>query len=318
MTADFTAHIQLKENVLEDVIGITKLRNKIYVIGRIRAKNKTHVTGKSYNAICVFDDSHPFYLRDEIKLEDDECLIDIASCENYNCLYVLPLSSKCVWKMKPIEEMEHTINREWLTFLPQDFRPKLLSMSSDENLLILSRHSHMILRMYASDTKLLLSIQLFLDLQMPCGLVRSANGNFLILHALQKANATEIEARQKKDDEQLMWTVSEVSRDGKTVIHRFNPAVPEHALNESLDRCDICIDSEDRVFVADTLNNRVILLDSSLQWDGVIIPAHKVADNKPMLNWSKRFFYDEAKEQLIIEDKTGIRIYILKRQYFFV
>ena len=68
----------------------------------------------------------------------------------------------------------------------------------------------------------------------------------------------------------MKWVISELTRDGQMVIRRFIPSNETQKLN---DPRYLSLDSDDRVFVADTGNDRVILLDSDLKWNRILCPT---------------------------------------------
>jgi len=91
------------------------------------------------------------------------------------------------------------------------------------------------------------------------------------------------------------FDLSELTRDGQMVIRRFIPSS-----ETQLDRLSyLSFDSDDRVFVADELNHKVILLDSDLKWNRILCPT-KEDKEEQILMGPDRFFYDEEMKQLIV------------------
>lgn len=310
LTTSFTENIVMEIPNMVYRCGISKLKDKIYVVYKYISL-KLDRLDKGLCKICVFDDQSPFPMLGKIALEDEileyKILVaDIKSSENQNCLYVLEARSNRIWKIEPSGEMEYALNRAWLLF-EQNFVPRAIYVSRDDHLLAVTHRSPVELRTYMTNAELLLSFELHEDIDEISGLAESSIGNFLILHGMKNLDTVVNEFL-------LCGAVSEVSRDGKTIIRRFSPRNSEQALilYRTYYICDICIDSEERLFVPDPNQNRVILLDSCLEWAGVLIDLRKDMNSR-----LQRIFYDERKRHLFIEDDAKISVYVLKRHYFF-
>jgi len=100
--------------------------------------------------------------------------------------------------------------------------------------------------------------------------------------------------------------ISEISRDGQMVVRRYIPSNEAQKLN---DPEYVLLDTDDQVFVADTGNNRVILLDSDLRWNRIICPTNE--ENNSIILSPDRMFYDEEMKQLIISGYSvnGANVY---------
>ena len=94
--------IPRKEELL---LGVTKLRNKIYVLSQ-------------NNTIRVFEDWNPFPLLKNIQVRETDLkrnMSDIGSNDKENCLYVTDSGEQCVWKITE-EIFQHNIVK-WLTII---------------------------------------------------------------------------------------------------------------------------------------------------------------------------------------------------------
>jgi len=111
------------------------------------------------------------------------------------------------------------------------------------------------------------------------------------------------------------WFISELNTEGQMAVHHFIPS------NESqeIGRAEyLCLDSDDRVFVADMDKERVILLDSDLKWNRIICPTQEEergedkADEIKLLKPDK-LCYDKEKNQLIVAGtwQRGVNVYTL-------
>ena len=77
---------------LESIRGVTKLRNKIYVL-------KKHRYALLNTVILVFEDRTPFRHLRNIKMERVKSVFDIGSNEKENYFYVADGYERCVWKI---------------------------------------------------------------------------------------------------------------------------------------------------------------------------------------------------------------------------
>lgn len=226
---------------------------------------------------------------------------DIGSSEKVNCVYISDFDEKCVWK---ITADKYKIIK-WLTI---DFKPSTLSVTSEGQLLLTSE-SASILRIYDSKAELIYSIQLRGDIKSPIHAVETSNGNFVILHRwkdIDESGESRSIARMRK----AKWGICVLTRDGQMVISRFIPSNKTEKLD---DPKYLSVDSDDRVFLADYTNRRVILLQANLKWNRILCPTN----NENILPW--RLCYDQEKKELLVGGRDlylgdGVRIYTLSRE----
>ena len=295
--------------------GITKLQNEIYVLW------------PSSNVISVYEDRYPFRSKKNIEMKYIQCPFGIGSSGKDRCLYVSDSYKSCIWKITRETDDQHKIIK-WLT---TDYTPDVRSVSSDGHVLMIKDSSHRLM-IYGSDAELIRSIQLPTEIEDPLHAVETSIGNFIILH---KTIFNKNEPIRDLTDSDLVYFVSELSRDGQTVIRCFIPSDKTQKLNSPR---HLSLDSDDRVFVADFHNRRVILLDSDLKWNQIICPSSSTT-TKTMLyrktsltneektplwpywpnqwkysrSWPLSLCYDEENKQLIAEDCSQVYVYTLSR-----
>ena len=293
ISINFTQRIEIGRN--EDVRGVTKLRNEIYVL--------CASSPSSSDVIRVFEDRIPFLLQKTIEVKEIKYPRGIGSTDKGNCLYVCDSEEKCVWKMTRETDDQHKIIK-WLT---TDYEPYTLSVSSDGQLLVVNLSS--ILMIYGSDAELIRSIQLPRDIENPFHAVETSIGNFIIIHEWVEEEKRESGSSGR---EETMWGVSELTRDGQMVIRRFISSNETQQLNNPQ---YLSIDSDDQVFVADTWNVRVILLDSDLKWNRILCPT-KEETEETKIRRPRRLCFDDEKKQLIVVGGLlgeGVNVYTLSR-----
>jgi len=270
------------------------MRNEIYVLCQ------TYL----FHGIRVFEDQHPFRLQKKIHLKDDDLSSDIGSSENENCVYVSYLLETCVWKVVRKTNGKYKITK-WLVI---DYQPLTLSVLSNGHLLIVG-DSLSKLMIYGLDAEFIRSIQLERDIEHPMHAVETSVGNFVILHRWLEEGKQKSESNGK--EKVIKWGIYEQTRDGQVVNRRFVPAFEKQRL--------ICpeylsLDSDDRVFVADKgngNNGRVILLDSDLKWNQIILCPTKELEE---MQWPPKLYYDDEKKQLIVGGGFRVNVYTLCRK----
>jgi len=292
---------------------LTKLRGEIYVLCRSRS---------SHHAIRVFKDRSPFHFQVEIAIKEIKYPWDVESSEKDNCLYICEVN--CVWKITRETGDQHKIMK-WLT---TDYEPSTLSMSIDGQLLMV-RHTPPCLMIYGSDAELVHSIPLAQDIKYPHHAVETSIGNFIIIHneeqevmeddlalmegGMQKERLDGKEGKRGSSGLRMLTklVVSELTRDGQMVIRRYNPSDKTQQMYYSR---YISLDSDDRVFVADHGNHRVILLDSDLKWNRILCPTEEEKE-ETMIREPGRLCYDEEMKQLIVGRILGkeVNVYTLRR-----
>src|SRR6218665_391892 len=279
------------------VLGVTKVRNEIY------AALESYSGSYSGYVIYVFEDGHPFNLRNKIRMREIVHFFDIASCEKENCLYVSDIRTDCVWKIKIETSGRHKIFK-WLT---TDYPPLTLSVSGSQLLVVNNASSKLMI--YGSDAELLRSIQLPEAIVGPIHAVETSFGNFIIIHKWEvkemeewKESVTRSPFVAVGPKAMKLFVVSELSRDGQVVVRRFIPSNEEQYLNLP---SYLSLDSNDQVFVAEADNMRVILLDSELKWNRVL--RTRTGETESMKRMPLRVCYDENKRQLIF---AGDEIYV--------
>lgn len=320
-----------KENSESHLIfGVTKLMNKIYALGR---KTDHMDFSDVASVVYVYKDEDPYPLQETLTLKGITHPWDIGSSENDNCFYVTESSkfgNNFVWKLTNHDtgDQSKLAIERWISFSPT-FRPTTLSVSSHGQLSMVNHLRSAILNTYDPQGQLNLCVTLPKEVKRARHAVETTNGTFVILHATlkpkqigsdkssiehknegqilkqsQSLGAEEAGDDENEDEEDLMWVISELSGDGKEIIRRFRPPSRDQVLGFPIyTRGYLCVDSEGRVLVADLMHHRVILFDSNLQWNRVLIPTKSELnekENKLILRRPRRMLYDEEMRQLVL------------------
>ena len=258
------------------------MRNDIYILCQ------SLISQSSYE-IRVFEDGLPSCAGKEIEIKRIISPFDIGSSEKEQCLYVSDHDEKCVWKIN----RDINISRKIIKWLKIDYQPRKLSMTSDDQLLMINESTSSLM-LYGSDAELILSVQLPQDIKHPDHAVETSIGNFIVLHEWAEIDERDSGTSGKAE---WMWIVSELTRDAGMVIRRFMPSNEDQQLNDPV---YLSLDSNDRLFVADMGNGRVILLDSCLKWNQILYPRDEDTEENMMIRKPLRLCYDEEDKQLIV------------------
>ena len=226
--------------VVEDVRGVTQLRDVVYVVSRwssaIRRYNAT--THRRLADIDVIGLSYAH---------------DIAACELTSRLYVADIADngECVWRVSS----DGADIQRWLPKSPSGtFKLSRLSVTSSR-LLVTSRIGRQLRQFDAAGGDELRRVGLP-DYMKPLHAVESPTATFIVAH-----NNTQLRQYQ----------VSEVSTEGQ-VLRQFSGSlgVPQH----------IAVDRQGNIFVADSYMHHILLLDAQLALRRIIIDEHQLNDRQ--------------------------------------
>jgi hypothetical protein len=245
-----------------EVYGLTSLDNKLFVVYDLSPIIYVYATQSSYIQLAYI---HVNGLSDPW---------DIAACSINNCLYVGgkdDVGSHCVWKVKT----DHK-DFKWLERFGSG---QSLSVTSEGHILMLVRSEPHKVDIYDTGGIKLQSLHLPRDITSAWHAVQTANKHFIVCHGYDKGQ----------------HRVCEVNNEGVIVKSYGGSAGFEFRLRGP-ER--IIQDSEERVFVADTDNDRVVLLDKQLNIQRVLLTWSR--DSGP-----SHLFYDRVTSKLIVGFDSG-------------
>jgi len=190
---------------------------------------------------------------------------DIAGCDVTSQIYIAD-NWDCIWRVSPDgEDADH-----WLPNLPSDkISPWSLSLTSSR-LLVTSLFPRQLIQFDAPGGDKLRCIPLP-DYMFPYHAVESPTGTFILSHLNTQLNEDQI---------------SQVSTEGQ-LLRQFSGSVDwaQH----------VAVDSYGNIFVADSGNSRVLLLDAQLALRRVIVDEHQLNHNKP-----RHLCYREQSGRLLV------------------
>ena len=243
------------------VNGVTQLHDVVYIVCW------------SSSTIMRFNATTHQRLTD-INVKDLRWPTDIAACEQTSHVYVA--DKECVWRVSSdCEDMK----RCWTQTPPDTLGPHTLSVTSSR-LLVTSHFTKQLMQLDEAGDELR-RVQLPEYMMYPYHAVESPSATFIVSHQNTQLN----------DQSQ----VSEVNTEGQ-VLRQFSGS----RLSPLGKPYHIAIDSRGNIFVADSGNHRILLLDAQLALRRFIIDEHQL-NNLPY-----RLCYNEQSGQLMVGFVGGV------------
>lgn len=291
---NFVQRIEAEANLV--LYGVTKLRNEIFVLCRSNYRC----------AIRIFEGQSPFRKKAKIEETNTLDLLDMGSSEKENCIYITECRTGNVLKLTKETDDQYLL----ANWLKTHFMPNNLSVSSEGHLLMI-KHRSPSLMIYGPDATLIRAVPLPSNIEDPHHAVETSVGNFIIIHDEEDNEMRMARLAKERERPKVRWglsvpmrrvlksVVSELTKDGRTIIRRFVSFDQELKYPEY-----ISLDSDDRVFVTDNWNHRVILLDSDLRWNQIICSASEEKEETNIPE-TRRLYYDAEMKLLIIGGLLG-------------
>lgn len=260
-------------------MGVTVVDDKIYVLSG------------SIGSVLVYQARDPFSFIDEIAIPEITSPWDIAGSSESSCLYISDKDTSCVWKVSLTEvekdgwfgseRYEHLVSR-WLCGISE---PHTLSISNDGTMLLLLVGNPPRLETYDHDSTLIRSLELPLDVEDPRHALESSTGTYVISYGWSGTKTQGL---------------VELASDGRVL--RTNE--PLNEWQQLKNPHHLAIDAENRVYVADFYNNRVLLLDSNLHWD----QREVLTEDKNGISKPHRLSLDRDNKHLIVAHSDGGKV----------
>ena len=252
---------------------MTVLNNKLYVL-RERVLERA-----GWFMLDVYSTEGDVWQLEKMVTVTGEDLRDVASCVKHKCLYVCDFSAKSIPKLSldGAEVSRWNVNEACVG----------ISVTSDScSLLLTSGESNKVLELSGENGQRLRDIRLPEEIQSPRHAVLLSTGELLVSHGEHR--------------------VCKVSTDGSTVIHSFGSEVGSQMEKLSLP-CQLAVDKDGFVFVADCWNNRLVLLSPSLEF----VREIKNLGDCPLGECPRRLFLDHFHRMKLrlyvgLEDKLTI------------
>jgi len=246
------------------VWGVTSLDNLLYVI-----------RNKALQQISVYD-TDSYRLQRRINVPQLDCLADMTACAHYNCLYISD-GDRYIHSVA----LPHITLTKW----PVYGKPAYLSVTKAHTLLVTCDKLRMI-REFTTHGGLLNEIDLPQDIMSPWHTIQLCSGEFIVCHYNDDDN----------DDDDLVDRVCLVGSDGQVVKSyggQWDPGSGQLDLPRHM-----AVDKDGFVFVADSGNQRVLLLSPVFTYVREIV-------SREQLKWEPvRLFLDCDRRRLYVAENT--------------
>jgi hypothetical protein len=250
------------------VWGVAQLADKIYVVCESAA-------------IRVYRASPPYDRLPDVKVEGMEWPGDIAACSVSQHLYIADWLARCVWRT----EVSGLVDR-WTQYIAV-VSPRSLSVTSGR--LLVMRYNELVQYGDTPDQPKHIPLSDYIAARHA---VETSHGTFIVCHI------------GRRDDQRHQ--VSEVDVDGRVVrVYGGQCGHGPHQLDYPL---HLAQDAAGRLLVADRDNGRIVLLNSQLELDRVLLDSVDL-DLKPY-----RLSYVEETGQLLVGEWGGgcVKVYSVK------
>jgi len=218
-----------------DVFGVTLLNEKLYVL---RVCEMDCIMWSGFDVYRTKDGS---WELERVFTVEGQDLRDVTACAKQQCLYVCDYGTNAVLKLR----LDGTEVYSW----PVGEAPVGISVVPDTcNLLVTSDESNQLFELDCDSGQPLSVVRLPEEVPSPRHAIRLANGELLVSHGQHGSHR-----------------VCKISSGGDTVIGSYGDKV-EPEMDKLGLPCEMAVDKDGFVFVADCWNDRVVLLSPSLQF----------------------------------------------------
>jgi len=266
-------------------MGVRTLNDKIFVIYR------------DLPFIVVYMSQQPYTQLPNISINGLQDPQDIAA--GSSCLYVSDPGSRAIWRVKAADSKVD----QWLSGL----RSASVSVTSEEKLVLMvpvdeqgsyeERNANYRgeIQIYSAGSVKETVIKLSPDITAPLCVVMTTRKTFIVSYGL---------------DYHKINRVCEVDMTGR-MLKAFGSS-PGEGVGQLKEPHQVSLDDEERIIVADSLNNRVLLLTKQLMLQRVLVTWHPRPQSDDA-RYPARLHYDRTNGQLLVGlDKGHLDIYQLR------
>lgn len=238
--------LTFSEDDATPITGVTLLGDRIYIVF------------DQSDVIAVFTSHPPFSRLQDIVAHGLLYPFDIAASVNIGCLYVPDIDSGSVWRIN----VDSGAVVQWLSGLGA----MTVSVTSEDRVVLLTwvdtrrdEDDGMLtwlgeVHVYSPEAVIEAVVKLSPDITCPWSVIMTTRKTLIVSHACEQ---------------HAMHRVCEVDMTGR-VLKSFG-STPGNAVGQLNTPCHVSLDDEERVIVADTDNNRLLLLNKQLTSPRVLV-----------------------------------------------
>ena len=243
----------------DPVHGLAVLDKKLYVLRK-----------RQTDQLYVYD-TRGYKLEYTITIPGLQAFMynDLTECEKESCLFVSDFGAKRILKVEPNGDQSKVSK-----FLDVPFQPKGLSITPEGNLLVAGNPNRLV--EYCIKTgKKVCEVELRSEINYPLHATKREDGQYVVCHT----------------DEKL----SRVCRVDKDGYYRHCFGGVKGAEKEQLNyACHVALREDNHVIVADNDNNRLILLDKSLEYVDTLVQEFHEPHRVWFDHHSRRLYVGES------------------------
>jgi len=268
-----------------DVFGVTTLNNKIYVVYL------------DLPFIVVYMSQQPYTRLPNISINGLKNPFDIAA--GSSCLYLSDPGSAAIWRVKAAgSKVDQWLSGVYALSVSVTSEEKLvLLVGGDKQGSVEERNLtwYVEIQIYSRGAVKETVIKLSRDITCPFCVVMTTRKTFIVSYGVEWHE---------------MNRVCEVDMTGR-MLKAFGSA-PGEDVGQLNGPCHVSLDDEERVIVADSLNNRVLLLNKQLMLQRVLVTWHPRPGSHDA-GYPARLHYDSHSGRLLVGlDKGHLDIYQLR------
>ena len=204
--------------------------------------------------------------------------MDIASCSHFNCLYISDLTNDTVHRIQLHPALEQT---HW----PVEGEPEGISVT-DKFYVVVVCYKFNHIKEYSTSGVLTREVKLDSEIERPWHAISSsfiAGGKFLVGHGTSTGSLNRICAME--------------SGNGSS-CHSYG-SKPGSELGQLNEPTHLAFDSHGNILIADHKNNRILVINRTLQMNQVLIPP-EFGLKDPL-----KIFYDELNKRFYVVEYTS-------------
>ena len=274
-------------NIGREVLGVTWLENKIYVL--CPEINTVYVYSDQVIENQSDDISSDHRLEDEeFEIDDMQKPVDVTSCALNKSLFISDYEGKCIVRVQLNDKQQDRFQVQGC--------PWKMSTSALGELMILTKADvcWLLIILRTDDFHEKKNMALPREIMNPEHVVQTLKGQFIICYERELGDF---------DHRQLHRHVSVISKlsENGEILSTFNSGF-DHPVNLNWPSY-IALADDDQVFIADRMNHRVLLFDSRLRHAQVLLSNEK---NKLCL--PNMLCYVKEKRLLIVGQRSPLSV----------
>lgn len=248
-----------------------------HVMSAAFSKSAINILCSDPKRVLIYEDQSPFKLQKLILLHWVIEPMGMVASPASDYLYVADSGNDCIWMI--LRNGTSFYKTKWIS----DIDVKLQSLSKDGSKILATDKNFLEFKLYSTELGIMsYSFELPENIYPTQHAVETSMGDFVFGYGWRKSDSKGI---------------CRVGRDGY-ILQCYKPKNESQELNYPI---HLSLTSDDQVIVADTLNDRILLLNSDLSWNRVVLTG----DDDNGLIKPKILSYENEKKLLLVANFEG-------------